>query len=108
MQPKVKLSVIRSQLQGDGEPPDNGDMEQRVAKLETLAEKTGERLAAIENRLTGIDAKMAQFATKEDIALTKAELHKAISDQTWKIIGAMISFGSLIAAAVFFIARNVK
>lgn len=54
-----------------GEPPDNGDMEARVAKLESIAEKTGERLAAIDNRLTKLETRADSFATKADVAEAK-------------------------------------
>ncbi|KGH31440.1 hypothetical protein P353_05530 [Comamonas testosteroni] len=50
-------------------------MEQRVAKLEALAEKSGERLTAIETRLTRIEAKQDEFskyfATKSDVTDAK-------------------------------------
>lgn len=75
MPPVIDLSSIRRQLQDSGEPPDNGDMEQRVAKLETSVEKTAERLAVIENRLTRIEAKQDEFtkhyATKADLTDAK-------------------------------------
>ncbi|PWB15610.1 hypothetical protein DCO45_19645 [Comamonas sp. JNW] len=62
---------IRNSLPSGTEPPDNGDMEQRVAKLESLAEKIGERLTTIEARLTRIELKQDEFArhyaTKADI-----------------------------------------
>ena len=35
-------------------------------------------------------------------------MHKEFTAQTWRIIGAMLTFGALLSAAVFFIARNVK
>ena len=60
--------AMRSDLQGSGEPPDNGDMETRIAKLESHAEKTGERLAAIEKDLAVIKS---NYATKADIAEAK-------------------------------------
>ncbi|MFE1572196.1 hypothetical protein ACFIQG_10300 [Comamonas odontotermitis] len=66
---------LRNSLPSGTEPPDNGDMEQRVAKLEALAEKTDERLHAIENRLTRIEAKQDEFtkhyATKADLTDAK-------------------------------------
>lgn len=60
--------AMRDDLQGSGEPPDNGAMEARVAKLESHAEKTGERLAAIEKDLAVIKS---NYATKADIAEAK-------------------------------------
>ena len=69
-----------------GEPPHNNGMEARVAKLE----------AALPN-----------LATKVDMAELRTEMHKEFTAQTWRIIGAMFTFGGLLSAAVFFIARNV-
>lgn len=37
----------------------------------------------------------------------RSELHKTINDQTWKIITAMITVGSLLTAIVYYIARYV-
>jgi hypothetical protein len=111
--------AMRDDLQGSGEPPDNGAMEARVAKLESLAEKTSERLVSIETRLTRMEANQDDFAkhyaTKEDMALLKADLHKSlgdlqktINDQTWKLIGTVVTLGTLLSAIVFYIARNVR
>jgi len=99
------LRAVRDQLQPGGEPPDNGDMEARVAKLESLAEKTSERLIRIEAKQ---DDFAKHYATKEDLALLKADVYKAMNEQTWKIIGAMITFGTLLSGIVFYIARNVR
>ena len=76
-----------------GEPPYDGGMEARIARLEDFAADTRDRLARIETR-------MDTFATKED-------LHKEIGAQTWRIVGALLTFGTLLSAAVFFIAKNV-
>lgn len=58
-----------------GEPPDNTDMEARVAKLETIAEKTGDKLVAIEKDLsvikTQMDAFTKHYATKADLTDAK-------------------------------------
>ena len=101
----MNLRAVRDQLQPGGEPPDNGDMEARIAKLESLAEKTSERLAAIEKDVSVIKS---NYATKEDLARLNADVFKAMNDQTWKIIGAMITFGTLLSGIVFYIARNVR
>jgi hypothetical protein len=69
-----------------GQPPDNTDMEARVAKLEGI---------------------IPTLATKEDLLRLEVKLHQEINSQTWRIIGAMITFGGLLSAATFFIARNV-
>jgi hypothetical protein len=70
-------------------------MEERVAKLEATAEKTAERLAAIEKELLRVEGSI------------RADMHKEFTAQTWRIVGAMLTFGGLLSAAVFFIARNV-
>lgn len=83
-------------------------LEARVAKLEALAEKTGERLGAIDVRLERIETKVDQLATKEALALTRADLHKTINDQTWKIITWMTGISTGLVAATFFVAKFVK
>ena len=77
-----------------GGPPYDGDMEERVAKLEDFAQDTRDRLARIETKLD-------TFATKED-------LHKVIHDQTWKLIGAAGGIGTALVGITYFIARNIK
>lgn len=49
-------------------PPDNGDMEARVAKLEALAEKTSDRLAALEKDVAVIKS---NYSTKADVSDAK-------------------------------------
>lgn len=89
---------------GGGSGGDDGGMDARVAKLEQLAEKTGERLATIENRLTRLEARL-------EIALptlaTSAELHREINAQTWKFVTWMTGICSLLVAATFAIAKWV-
>lgn len=99
------MDAFSRQLSSGTEPPDNGDMEARIAKLESLAEKTSERLIRIEAKQ---DDFSKHYATKEDLALLKADVFKAMNEQTWKIIGAMITFGTLLSGIVFYIARNVR
>lgn len=57
-----------------GGPPYDGDMDARVTKLESLAEKTGERLAAIDTRLTKIETRSESFATKTDVSDAKSSI----------------------------------
>jgi len=64
------------------EPPDM-DLTERVIKLESK-----------------LDAALPTLATK-------ADLHSEFSAQTWKIVSFVMGFGTLLAAAVFFIAKNV-
>ena len=64
------------------EPPDNGDMEARIAKLEALAEKTGERLAAIDVKLAKIETRMDEgfknFSTTDGMKAAVAEAKNSI------------------------------
>lgn len=82
------------------EPPDNGNMEYRISKLEDFAIKTGERLSKIDIRLERIETRLDAMATRED-------MHREIGAQTWRIVGSMITFGTLLSAVMYFIVRNV-
>jgi hypothetical protein len=81
-------------LRGGPRPPDNGDMEARVAKLETLAEKTGERLTAIDLRLTRIEGKQDEFskyyATKADVEGVKTSVSEAKYSIIVWVVGAIL------------------
>jgi hypothetical protein len=75
-------------------------MEARVVKLESIAEKTAERLASLEKDVAVIKS---NYATKEDVRGLAVELHKALNNQTWKVLGA----GAALTAVVYFIVKNV-
>lgn len=64
----MELKRQREGLGKSGGPPHNGDMEARVAKLESLAEKTSEKLTALEKDLAVVKS---NYATKADIAEAK-------------------------------------
>lgn len=85
------------------------DLEKRVTKLEDSASDTRDRLIRIESRLENFER---NYATKEDLARVegaiRSDMHKEFTAQTWRIIGAMITFGTALSGVVFFIARNVK
>ena len=66
-------------------------MDTRVAKQETLAEKTGERLAAIDTRLTVLETRANTFATKEDLARAEGSLLAKIADAKNSIIMWVVS-----------------
>ena len=73
----IPIRRIADALAGDkmGEPPYDGGMETRVAKLETLTEKTGERFNAVDVKLTKIEAQIESitkfYATKADVVEAK-------------------------------------
>ncbi|MEX5744684.1 hypothetical protein [Massilia sp. X63] len=79
-------------------------MDERVKALENFADQARGELRAIDVRLTKIETKLDQLATKEDVKALSAELHRELHTTTWKLIGAM----GLICATVFWIARNVE
>ncbi|MGD1323539.1 hypothetical protein ACNHE5_01025 [Pandoraea pnomenusa] len=87
----------RDAIDGAGGPPNNGDMEARLKTLESTVSDIRERLAKIEVRLES-------SSSKADVAEVRAELHKAISAQTWKLIG---SAGALVAV-VYYVVTHVK
>lgn len=81
---------------------DNGDMEARVSKLEavipTLATKEDlmREISAVKLEICRIDGSI------------RTDMHKEFTLQTWRIIGAMLTFGTLLTTAAFFIARYVR
>lgn len=98
MQPRdtvAYLSDWKAKIDQGGGGGDNGDMEARVTKLEAAVEKTHEKLADLQRELVRLDGSI------------RADMHKEFTAQTWRIIGAMLTFGTMLSAAVFFIAKNV-
>lgn len=58
-------------LDNTGGPPDDPRMEERVKKLEDLAEQSRTELRTIDTRLTKIETRLDVFATKADVAEAK-------------------------------------
>ena len=79
----IDLTPVTRQLRGKGGPPDNTDMEQRVTQLEALADKTGERLAALDRGLAVIGS---NYATREDVAALRGEMKAAVAEAKNSII----------------------
>jgi hypothetical protein len=59
---------------GGGGSGNDGGMEARVSKLESIAEKTSEKLAAIDLRLTKLETRSESFATKADVSDAKYQI----------------------------------
>lgn len=97
-----------------GEPPDNGDMELRVKKLEDGQQELKTQLVRIDTRLDHIEKSMVTKTdvselrvdvltntekAKTAVADLRADLHKMdASIKTWMIgtvIGMMVGFGGL-------------
>lgn len=71
-------------------------MEQRVARLEALTEKNGERLAVIER---DIAVMKSNYSTKEDLAALRGDMKAAIAEAKNTIIMWVVS--ALFLAQVF-------
>lgn len=93
------MKRLGKNLDTGGSPPDDRNMEQRIAKLEGFSQDTRDRLARIETR-------MDAFATKTDIGDLRADLHKEITAQTWRLVTFVCGFGTALVAAVYFIAKH--
>lgn len=78
------------------EPPDNDDMEDRVAKLEDFAIDTRDRLARIETKL---DAFPSIFATKADLQEMGSNLIK------W-MVGTAAGLGVAAITVMTFVLNN--
>ena len=74
-------------------------MEARAAKLEEFAVETRDRLARIESRLDGIDARMAMMATKADLAELSERMIK------W-IAGTAIAMSAAAITVMTFVLNN--
>lgn len=67
----TRLKSLEAGLRKGGEPPTIDPMEARVLKLEGISEKTLDRLQGVDVRLTKIETRLEQFATKADLAEAK-------------------------------------
>lgn len=67
--------ALSAGLRGGPQPPDNGDMETRITRLESLAEKTDARLHSMEKDIaiikTQIDGFTKHYASKADLTEAK-------------------------------------
>lgn len=84
-------------LDSDGRPPDDGGMDDRISRLEKLAEDSNARLTALERDVAVIRSNY----------VTKADLHQEITAQTWRLVTFVCGFGTALVAATYFIATRV-
>ena len=96
-------------LAGTGEPPYDGGMETRVAKIEaiipTLATK--EDLAKLDGSTKEALAKMGGELRTEIAKMggeLRTEMHKEFHAMTWKLLGG----ATLLVSAVYYITTHVK
>lgn len=106
-----RISGSNNSIDSGGEPPDDGSMESRVKKLEELAQDTRDRLARIETRMdtsaTKSDLGNLAATMHKELGSLAGTMHKEINTQTWKLVTFVCGFGSLLTAAVYFIAKHV-
>lgn len=95
--PKLTLVGSGESTPDQGPPAGGGGgggtietMESRVAKLEST----------LQQLQTDVAVMKANYATRED-------LHKAINEQTWKLITWTTGLGAVLVGATFWIARYV-
>jgi hypothetical protein len=88
---------VRGPLDNGGGPPDDPRMEERVKKLEGLADKLVDRTVNIERDVAVV---RSNYATKED-------LHKEINAQTWKLVTFVCGFGTALVGATYFIVKHI-
>ena len=62
-------------------------------------------------RLAKLEAVVPTLATKEDlvreIGSVRAEIHKEINAQTWRLVTFVTGFGTALVAATYFVAKYV-
>lgn len=76
-----------------GEPPYDGRMEARVAKLEDFAVDARDRLVRIETRM--------------DTLATKEELHRELHSLTWRILAGIGAICTGLVAVTYLVAKFV-
>lgn len=92
-------SPVPSKLRdGGGDPPYDGGMEARVVKLEDAMTEVRDRLVRIETRMESFETNFA----------TKADLHREINAQTWRLITWMTGICTALVAASYFIAHALR
>lgn len=97
------LNRIGARIDNGGEPPDDGDMEARISKLEHFVVDARERLTKIETRLD-------QTATKADVVGTvgalQVEMHKGFADMIKWVVGTGVLLGVAAITVMTFVLNN--
>lgn len=93
------LDRLGERLDRGGEPPDDGSMEKRVEKLEEFVDEARTELRGIDVRLTKIESRLDQTATKADVT-------EAINGQIKWIVGTAIGLGVAGITVMTFVLNN--
>lgn len=99
----LKASEFAKGVASGGGGGDNGDMEARVAKLESIAAKTSDGLIALDKDIGTIKSQMESFA--EHYA-TKADLFEMKADLIKWIVGTAIGLGVAGITVMTFVLNN--
>lgn len=97
--PWAKKGTNETTVANGGSPPYDGSMETRVAKLEDFVVDARERLTKIETRLD-------QTATKSDIGDMRVDMHKGFVDMTKWIVGTAVGMGAAGIVVMTFVLNN--
>jgi maltooligosyltrehalose synthase len=102
------------------DPPTGADVDNHPAAGEY--QRMENRLTAVEHTLAAVQTDVAvirsNYVTKEDLASVRLELkeqiakssdelHKAINEQTWRLVTWVTTAMALYSGAIYFIARHV-
>ncbi len=90
---------ISSEVANGGEPPYDGDMENRVKALEEFVGEARNELRTIDVRLGKIEATLPSLATK-------ADLHEAIASMIKWVVGTAIVLGASAVTIITFVLNN--
>ncbi|PJC18809.1 MAG: hypothetical protein CO065_08290 [Comamonadaceae bacterium CG_4_9_14_0_8_um_filter_57_21] len=94
-------------------PPGGGNggdtLEVRVSKLESVMPTLATRadIADLRMEVVRVDLSLRSELIRVEGSI-RADMHKEFTSQTWRIIGAMMTFGTTLVAATYFIAHNIK
>lgn len=98
-QARSRNSSNKESSTGNGNPPDNAGMEARVLKLEDFALET-------RDRLTRIETKLDDTATKADLADLRTEMHKGTADIVKWVVGTAVALGAVGITVMTFVLNN--
>lgn len=94
---KAKNPRRRSFDGGDGGGYDE-NMETRVLKLEEC----------VTDFVTEARDRLARIETRLDQTATSADMHREMTDQTWRLVTFVCGFGSALVAVTYFMATHIK
>jgi len=96
----VKSALVNGDgVAGGGEPPYDAGMEARIAKLEDFVVDARERLTKMETRLL-------ETATKADLSDLKGDMHKGTNDTIKWIVGTAVVLMGLGITIITFVLNN--